>query len=158
MLRTLCLYSSAIALSAALASAQGPGTPPEPAALAQMRVDRLATQLTLTDSQKTSALSIYTTAYTATQPIQTSLQANRASINDAVKANNTAAIDQLAVTSGTLDGQLTAINSKAEAAFYAILTTDQQTKYASISQRGPGGPGGPPPGASPNMRLGRGGQ
>jgi hypothetical protein len=64
----------------------------------------------------------------------------------------------LAAASGTLDGQLTAINSKAEAAFYAILTADQQTKFVSIPRRGPGGPGGPPPGASPNMRFGRGGQ
>jgi Spy/CpxP family protein refolding chaperone len=155
MLRMLPLYSSAIALSAALAFAQGPGTPPEPATMAQMRVDRLANQLTLTDSQKATALSIYTTAHTAAQPIQISLQASRTSISDAVKSNNTAAIDQLAVTSGTLDGQLTAINSKAEAAFFAILTTDQQTKYASISKRGPGGT---PPGTSPNMRFGRGGQ
>lgn len=158
MLKTLSVFSSAIALSAALAFAQGPGTPPDPATMAERRVDMLAAQLVLTDAQKATALSIYTTAYTATQPIQTSLQANRTSINDAVKANNTATIDQLAVTSGTLNGQLTAINSKAEAAFYATLTSDQQTKYASISQRGPGGPGGPPPGASPNMRFGRRGQ
>jgi hypothetical protein len=60
-----------------------------------------------------------------------------------------------------LNGQLTAITAKAEAAFYAILTTDQQKIYATLPQGGRGGPGGPmgpPPGAGPNARFGRGGE
>lgn len=168
MLKTLPVFSAAIALSAALAFAQGPGmqpgTPPDPQTMAQMRVNFLAVQLSLTDAQKTTALSIYTNAYTASQTIQTSLQTNRQSISDAVKANNTSAIDQLSLVSGTLNGQLTAINAKAEAAFYAILTTDQQKIYATHppggpgGRGGPGGPMGPPPGAGPNARFGRGGQ
>jgi Spy/CpxP family protein refolding chaperone len=165
MLKTLLVFSAAIALSTALVFAQAPGTPPvtpqDPQTMAQMRVNFLAVQLTLTDAQKATALSIYTNAYTAGQTIQSSLQTNRQSITDAVKANNTAAIDQLALASGTLNGQLTAINAKAEAAFYAILTTDQQKIYATLPPGGPGGRGGPmgpPPGAGPNARFGRGGE
>jgi Spy/CpxP family protein refolding chaperone len=161
MIKTLPVLTAAIALSAALAFAQGPGTPPDPQTMAQMRVNSLTAQLGLTDAQKATALSIYTNSYTASQAIQSSLQTNRQSISAAVTSNNTAAIDQLSVTSGTLNGQLTAITAKAEAAFYAILTTDQQKIYATLPQGGRGGPGGPmgpPPGAGPNARFGRGGE
>ena len=122
-------------------------TPPTPATLAQMRVNRLAAELSLTDAQKTSALSIFTTAYTNEQTIQTNLQTARTSLRDAVKANNGATIDQLSTTIGTATGQLSAIEAKAEAAFYAILTADQKAIYDAHPRGGrgfgPGGPGGP---------------
>src|SRR5579872_4528238 len=136
MLKTLPIFVAAIALSATLAFAQGPGTPPDPQTMAQMRVNFLTAQLSLTDAQKATAVGIYTSAYTASQTIQTSLQTNRQSISDAIKSNSTAAIDQLSITAGTLNGQLTAINAKAEAAFYATLTADQQKIYATLP---PGG-------------------
>jgi hypothetical protein len=162
MIKTLPIFSVAIALSMALVFAQGPGTPPDPQTMAQMRVNFLSVQLTLTDAQKATALGIYTSAYTASQTIQSSLQTNRQSISAAIIANNTATIDQLSLASGTLNGQLTAINAKAEAAFYVILTIDQQKIYASLppggGRGGPGGPMGPPPGAGPHARFGRGGQ
>jgi Spy/CpxP family protein refolding chaperone len=161
MIKTLLTFSTAIALSAALAFAQGSGTPPDPQTMAQMRVNFLTTQLSLTDAQKATALSIYTNAYSSSQTIQSNLQTNRQSIADAIQANNTTSIDQLAIAAGTLSGQLTAINAKAEAAFYAILTADQQKIYATLGPGGPGGPGGPmgpPPGAGPNARFGRGRQ
>lgn len=125
----------------ALAHAQGPGGPPDPAAMVQMRVSRLTTLLSLTTAQQSSATTIFTDAITAGQTIRTSLDANRQSIAQAVKKNDTASIDQLAATAGALDGQLTAINGKAEAAFYAILTADQQAKYDALPGGGPGGPG-----------------
>jgi hypothetical protein len=138
MIKTLSTFSAAIALSAALAFAQGPGTPPDPQTMAQMRVNFLSSQLSLTDAQKTTALSIYTNSYTASQTIQSSLQTNRQSIAAAVTANNTATIDQLSLTAGTLSGQLTAISAKAEAAFYAILTTDQTEDLCHPRTRRPG--------------------
>jgi hypothetical protein len=161
MFQKLSMLTTAIALSAALAFAQGPGTP-DPATMAQMRVNMLNSQLSLTDSQKATALSIYTNAYTSAQTIQTSLQTNRQSLSAAILANNVSSIDQLSAASGTLNGQVTAINAKADAAFYALLTTDQQKIYATLppggGRGGPGGPMGPPPGAGPNARFGRGGE
>src|SRR5580693_9495518 len=97
MLKTLPILSAAIALSTMLVVAQGPGAPPDPQTMAQMRVNFLSAQLSLTDAQKASALGIYTNAYTASQAIQSSLQTNRQSIASAVLANNTAAIDQLSL-------------------------------------------------------------
>ena len=158
-MKFLRLGSTAL-LAAALVAAQGfgpraggaPGTPPDPATMAQMRVSMLATLLSLTDAQKTQATTIFTDAATAAQTIHASLQTIQTTMTAAVKANNTAAIDQAAGTIGTLQGQLTAINAKADAAFYAILTADQKTKYDALPHGGPGGHGpgghfrgGPPP-------------
>jgi len=138
----------AVVLLTAVAFAQGRGpggTPPDPQTRIQMRVSFLTTFLNLTDAQKASATTIFTDAYTASQTPQASLRSARQSLSDAVKSNNTGAIDQISATIGALNGQLTAIDSKAEAAFYALLTADQQAKYDTTPHGGPGfgGPGGP---------------
>jgi Spy/CpxP family protein refolding chaperone len=119
-------------------------TPPTPATMAQMRVNRLAAELSLTDAQKTTALSIFTTAYSSAQTVQTNLRTAQTSLRDAINTNNTAQIDTLATTIGTATGQVTAINAKADAAFYAILTADQKAIHDARpgGGRGPGGPGG----------------
>ncbi len=126
--------------------------------MAKMRVNALAAQLNLTDAQKASALSIFTTAYTNAQTIQTNLQTNRTALSAAVKKNDTASIDQLSAASGTLTGQLTAIHSKADAAFYALLTADQKTLFDAMPHGGgPGGRGGRGgPGGPGGMMRGRG--
>jgi Spy/CpxP family protein refolding chaperone len=145
-------------LAAALCSvalAQGPGGPPDPATMVANRVNMLAAQLSLTDAQKASATTIFTNAATAAESIRTSLDSNRSSLQTAVQKNDTASIDQLAATFGTLQGQLTAINSKADAAFYAILTPTQKTAYDAMPHGGPGGFGGPG-GPGPMMRGRRG--
>lgn len=146
MMKKLVLFCLAAALPAATAFAQGMGpmgggTPPDPQAMIQMRVNMLANRLGLSDSQKTQATTIFTDAYTAGQDIHTNLQTNQQSLNDAIKKNDKAAIDTLATTAGTLHGQLIAINSKAEANFYGILTPDQQAKFDKMPHFGQGGPG-----------------
>jgi Spy/CpxP family protein refolding chaperone len=134
-----------LCLSAALASTlvfgQGPGGPPDPATMIQMRVNLLTAQLGLSDSQKASATTIFTDASTAAQPIQSNLRTNRQALLDAAKKNDSASIDQLSATAGILTAQFTAIETKAEAAFYAILTADQKTKFDSLPHGGPGGMG-----------------
>ena len=110
----------------------------------QMRVSHLTVLLSLTSAQQTQATTIFTNALTASQSVQSSLHTDRDTLAAAVKANNTAAIDQVSVTIGTLQGQLTAINAKSDAAFYAILTPDQQAKYDAMPHGGPGGGFGPP--------------
>jgi Spy/CpxP family protein refolding chaperone len=133
------------AAGATMIFAQGPGPrtgePPTPEQRIQMRVNMLGTRLQLTEAQKTNATSIFTQAYNSAASVRTSLDAARQAIADAVKKNDTATIDQNAATLGTLSGQLTAIDSKADAAFYAILTADQKAKYDEHPMGGPGGPG-----------------
>jgi Spy/CpxP family protein refolding chaperone len=143
---TICTVA---ALSAAAMFAQGTGrrgpggTPPDPQAMVGMRVNRLATVLSLTDAQKAEATSIFTNAHTASQGVQTNLRTVRESLAEAVKKNDAGSIDALATQTGTLTGQLIAIESKADAAFYALLTPDQQAKYDAMPRGvGFGGPGG----------------
>jgi len=139
-----------ILMTAVLAMAQGRsgmgpgggGAPPDPAKMIEMRVNMLATHLSLTDAQKTQATKIFTDAQTASQTARDDTKAAHESMRDAVKSNNTAAIDQLARDIGAATTQLTAIESKAQAAFYAILTAEQKTKMDSMPMRGAGGPGG----------------
>jgi Spy/CpxP family protein refolding chaperone len=133
------LLSAAVLFTPAFG--QRAGTPPDSQTMIQMRVARLTSQLGLSDAQKTSATAIFTDAAAASQTIQSSLSTNRQALSAAVKKNDTAAIDQLSATEGALSGQLTAIRTKADAAFYAILTADQQTKYDSLLHGGPGAMG-----------------
>jgi Spy/CpxP family protein refolding chaperone len=152
---------AAVTLAATLSFAQGPrrqggggGTPPDPAQMVTMRVNMLAERLSLTDAQKTQATKIFTDAATASQTVRTSMQDTQSKLSDAIKANSASTIDSLAVTMGQAEGQLTAISAKAEAAFYAILTTEQKANYHP--GRGFGGPGGFGRGPGMMGRQGRG--
>src|SRR6267378_6804034 len=125
-MKTLRLITLTTALAATmLAQRPGPrgggGTPPDPATMAQHQVTRLTTLLSLTTAQAAQATTIFTNAATASSTVQTSLAADRDSLQTAVKGNATSTIDQLASSIGVLQGQLVAIQSKANAAFYAIL-------------------------------------
>jgi Spy/CpxP family protein refolding chaperone len=131
------------------AFAQGPGTGPNPADL----VSRLTKLLDLTASQQTQATTIFTNELTAIAPIQTEVMTAHTSLTAAVKSNSTTTIDTLSAQLGTYNGQITDIQSKAQAAFYAILTASQQTKYDAMGG-GFGGPGGGP-GARPAFRGAR---
>jgi hypothetical protein len=71
-----------------------------------------------------------------------------------VKSNNTATIDPLTTTIGSLTGQILDIQNKADAAFYAILTADQQTALnQSHFLNGPGSFGPGPGFGGPGSRL-----
>lgn len=126
------------------------GSPPDPATMVQNQVARLTTLLSLTTAQASQATTIFTNAATAISTLQTTLGTDRDSLQTAIKSNATANIDQLSATIGALTGQITSVQSKADAAFYAILTTDQQAKLDQLGGFGRGGfgpgLGGPPPG------------
>lgn len=107
------------------------------------RLNFLAGYLSLTDAQKTQAQSIFTAADTAQQTASGALTAARTALHATIKANATdAEIDRLAAAVGVIEGQIAAIQTKAETKFYAILTPDQKTKYDALGSRG-GGIGGP---------------
>ena len=124
--------------------AQGKHTPPDPATIAQRRIAHLTTLLTLTTAQQQQATNIFTNSATADATVRTNLQAAHQALSDAIKKNDTAGIDQAANTIGSLTTQLTSTDGKAEAAFYQILTPDQQTKLGALrGMRGAGMFGGP---------------
>jgi Spy/CpxP family protein refolding chaperone len=140
---TVKLLTLALLLSATAALAQGPRGN-GPGGPRGNRIDFLATVLGLTDAQKTQATEIFQAAETASASLREAQATQRTALNDAAKSNAAdAVIDQLAATVGTTSGQLTAIQTKAFAKFYALLTTEQRTKLDELHANGRGmrGPG-----------------
>ena len=154
---TLAMLAAAALLPATLSAQRfGPradGAPPDPATMVANQVARLTTQLNLTAGQASQATTIFTNAQSAAAPLRTSLNANHEAMRAAVKSNAISTIDQLAASNGLLSAQLEAIQNKANAAFYAILTADQQAKFDQIGPGGFGGPGGRGRGGTPPPRA-----
>jgi len=117
-------------------------TPPTPAQQAAKLVARLTTLLDLTSTQQTSATPIFTTEFTSLQTIQTGLKAARTALTTDIESNNTSGIATDAQTIGTLTQQSVEARGTADAAFYALLTTPQQTKLGNLKQLGFGDLGG----------------
>lgn len=125
--------------------AQQSGTPPTPPTLAQrvaQQVARLTTLLNLTTAQQTQATTIFTAEQNSLTTVRSSIQAVHTALQTAIENNDTAGITAQANQIGTLTTQEVEAQATAQAAFYAILTTDQQTKYKQLISDGPGGPGG----------------
>jgi hypothetical protein len=122
---------------------------PDPATLVANRVARLTALLSLSTAQATQASTIFTSEQTAITPLRTTLSGFQTSMAAAVKTNAVSTINQLAAQIGTTQGQIVAAQNLADAAFYATLTTDQQTKLGLTGgiggefAGGHGGPGGP---------------
>ena len=130
------IITAALMLMAALPmAAQGPRSRGN-------SLDFLAGYLSLTEAQKTQAKTIFDAAETASETARGSLTAARTALNTAVKANaSDAELDRLSAAIGVIYGQLTAIQAKASAKFYALLTAEQKTKYDAL-QTSRGTPGG----------------
>jgi len=142
-----------MAFTAMLSSAQTstPPTPPTPAQMVANQVARLTKLLDLTSTQQASATTIFTTEQTALATLRTSMQTARTALQTAIKSDDVTAIGTDAAQIGSLNGQEVLAQATASAAFYAILTADQQSKYDTLGPLGggpgggPGGPGGPGP-------------
>lgn len=113
---------------------RGNGAPGQSGAMGRgHNVERLATVLDLTDAQKTQAQTIFETARTSAKPVGDQLKQGRQELMDAAKANRPGSeIDSLAARQGTLMGQLSGIQAKAFASFYAILTPEQKAKAEKL--------------------------
>lgn len=123
-------------------------TPPDPATITAHEVSRLATLLDLTTAQATQITSILTSAQTSIVNIHTSLTTQQTALTTAIKGNDTATIDTVSAAMGINQGKILDLNSKAEAAIWALLTTAQQTKLTTLGGLGligggPAGIGGP---------------
>lgn len=131
--------------------AQNPPEPPDPATMAQHRVHFLTSQLSLTAQQQQQALAIFTNAATSQSSLHDSMKTAHEGLNTAVKNNDANGITQAANTIGNLTAQATVAEAKADAALYAILTADQQSKMSQMEEHRPGmhmhgpGPGPMPP-------------
>ncbi|HUP02934.1 MAG TPA: Spy/CpxP family protein refolding chaperone, partial [Bryobacteraceae bacterium] len=108
-------------------------------------VSHYAKLLDLTSDQQTKATAIFTTQQTGLQALQSSMQTAQTALQTAITSNSGLAAAASAI--GALTAQQTLIQATGSAAFYAILTSDQQTKFTELGNSaqggGPGGPGGP---------------
>jgi Spy/CpxP family protein refolding chaperone len=132
----------------AIAASAQTQTRPSAADMAARQVKRLTTLLSLTSVQQQQATAIYTAAVKSEQALRESDKQSHDNLRAAVKNNDTGMIDQIAAGMAQTMAQLTSIHAKADAAFYQILTSDQQTKMGELESEHLGpldGPGGPPP-------------
>jgi Spy/CpxP family protein refolding chaperone len=134
-----------VALTAISTFGQGLPQPPSPAQRAQHQVKYLTALLSLTTAQRQQATAIYTDSATAEESVHQSLKSAHESLRTAIKNNDAASIDQASNALAQEIAQSTSTKAKADAAFYQILTPDQQTKLSDLeSERsGPFSFGGP---------------
>ncbi len=142
MKKTFLSLAAMAALIAVPAFAQKRGDGP-PRFSPEKRVERLTTLLNLTASQQGEATAIFANAQAAMEPTFESMRASRKALAAAAKTNDVATISSEAAKIGTFTGSQLEAQTKAEAAFYAMLTDDQRTKYDQLRQDGRRGPGGP---------------
>jgi Spy/CpxP family protein refolding chaperone len=132
-----------LAFAASYAFAQMGPPPGDPARHAQHHLAFLTKQLELTPAQQQQATAIFTNAAAAQTAIHNNLKTAHDGLNSAIKTNDAAAIDQAAATIGNLTAQMLSTHAKTQAAFFQILTPDQQAKMTQFESRhehfGPGG-------------------
>ena len=108
----------------------GPGMSGGPGGGRGNRVDFLAGYLNLTDAQKSAAKAIFDAAESPAQTVFGQMTSAHDSLRQAIKDGKPdTELDTLSESIGTLQGQATAIQAKAQSKFYALLTAEQKTKY-----------------------------
>ena len=160
MRKTLLKVTAFLALTGIFVMAQH-GNPPDPAKMAQHRIDFLTKQLSLTPQQQQQATTIFGDIASNAKATHEQMRTAHDNLKAAIQKNDTAGIEQAANTIGSLNTQMILAHAKAQAAFYQTLTPEQQAKMNDLESHrgmghghgfgrgfGHGGPGGPPPGAS----------
>jgi hypothetical protein len=105
---------------------------PKTAAKLAKYLNSLNTLLALNSAQQQQAAAIFSAAVGVRAGIRSDMKVARQSLTAAIKNNDSAGIAQLSTALGNLTGQHTAAGANANAAFYQILTTDQQGKLSQI--------------------------
>lgn len=132
---------SMLALAFAAASivmAEAPADTHNPADRVQHRVNFMTKLLALTPAQQQQATTIFTNAATSLQGLHGGMRTSHQNLKQAIQSNDTAAIDQNAAAIGNAMAQGIAVRAKAQAAFYQILTPDQQSKLSQFASEHPG--------------------
>jgi Spy/CpxP family protein refolding chaperone len=144
-----CLLAAAFAVPAVQAqtsdavAATAPGGPHNPAGMIEHRLNRMNAVLTLNSAQQTQIRTILTNEQATETGFHTSMKAAPTNLKTAIQSNDAASIEQLSNQIGTITAQSVASHAKAEAAIYALLSSEQQTKAQQVPELiGEGGPGG----------------
>jgi len=101
----------------------------------QDRLKAIAAQLDLTAEQQSQATAIFANAQASESAARAGLKTEQEGLNDAVKSNNSVAIEQHSSAIAALRGQLTLSHSKTRAALYQILTSEQRAKMDQLEKQ-----------------------
>jgi Spy/CpxP family protein refolding chaperone len=146
-------YPIAAALAAMIVipiAAQTLPQPPSAAEMAEHQVKTLTALLNLTALEQQQAKAIYTNAAKAEQTLHEGQKQAREALRDAIRNNDISTIDQVSAALGQSMAESTSIRAKADAAFFQILTSEQQSKLSDLESQHlapfdlTGGPVGPP--------------
>lgn len=98
-------------------------------------LDRVSTELNLTDRQKAQAKSIFQSEREAARSVRHELRQERKAVQSAIQSGKQAAeIRQLARNEAPALGELAGMRAAAFAKFHAVLTPAQQQKLATLRQ------------------------
>ena len=138
MKNNLFRLASVAAMAAGMAFAQAPAAAPAqqpPAAHRMARRQRFMQALNLTPAQRQDAKAIFQGARETAKPIREELRQTRASLAQAIKADDTARIHNLSGKEAGLRSKMVEIRSDAMAKFYAKLTPEQRAKADQLHQQ-----------------------
>lgn len=105
---------------------------PKSAAKQAKYLNSLAAVLSLSSAQQEQATAIFADAASARVAAHGNLQAAHKTLADAVKTNDTAGISRASTTLGALMAQRISNGALANAAFFQLLTPDQQTRLSQF--------------------------
>lgn len=115
--------------------------PPTIAQIVKQRVDHLTLLLSLSTTQQADATTIFTTESTANEAPEKQLQMDRKALDAEIKLAAGASPSLLTSDAKAIaadEATISANNSIAEAAFLAILSPADVTKYEKLERRGGG--------------------
>lgn len=127
-------------MATALMAQSAPPEQHDPAEHAQHHLKMMTTLLSLTPQQQQQASAIFTNTANSQTGIHQNMKAAHEALDQAIKNNDQAGIEQAAATIGQLTTQMVVNHGKAQAAFYQILTPDQKAKLNEFEseEHGPG--------------------
>jgi len=105
---------------------------PKSAAKQAKYLNSLTALLSLTPAQQEQAATVFAKAASARVAAHVDLQAAHQTLADAVKNNDTAAIARVSKALGAFTSQRISNGALANAAFFQLLTPDQQTKLSQF--------------------------
>ncbi|MGO4884416.1 MAG: Spy/CpxP family protein refolding chaperone [Bryobacteraceae bacterium] len=147
MKNTWLRIAAGAAIAGGMLLAQAPSQPAQPGQPAveqhRDRGARIAQYLNLTPAQMAQAKAEFQGVRQQAQPIRQQLQQVHAAMFQAIRANDTAKIDQLSAQESGLKGQISAMRHEAMARLYSNLTPEQRAKadqlpahFRQMRQRG----------------------
>lgn len=111
-----------------LAAQEVHSQPVQPAVQQDGRGERIARYLNLTPAQVSQAGTEFQAVRQSAQPVREQLKQVRLAMFQAMRANDTAKIDQLSAQEANLKGQISAMRHAAFARIYSTLTPEQRAK------------------------------